>query len=281
MAEDFKYLNFIPGVRLPKFKNKEDMWFVFNNGNMLVSTQNGRLTVPRYSEVEEMVKGVEKIHFLGSYEGINCYTCEGFDLDKKQNEMVSRPLRSLLEAFNDKFFLLCGRALQVINWDRNHKYCGRCGTKMDYREDERSKLCPSCGLINYPRISPAVIVAIVRDRKILLAHNKQFANNMYSVIAGFLDPGETFEDCVKREISEEVGIRVKNIKYFASQPWPFPDSLMVAFTAEYMDGEISVDGVEIDDASWYSVSEIPRIPSKGSVAGRLIHWFIENYSDAE
>ena len=116
-----------------------------------------------------------------------------------------------------------------------------------------------------------------KDGKILLAHNAQFKNGRYSVIAGFVEPGEPFEECVKREVHEEVGIRVKNIKYFGSQPWPFPNSLMVAFTAEYLDGEIAVDGIEIDDANWYSPSGIPNVPTRVSVAGKLIHWFLENY----
>jgi len=132
---------------------------------------------------------------------------------------------------------------------------------------------------SYPRKSPAVIVSIVRDNKILLARSQKFSNvNMYSVLAGFVDPGESLEDCVRREIREEVRIEVKNIQYFGSQSWPFPDSLMVGFTAEYKSGEISIDNDEIDEAGWFSVSELPRIPRKISIARQLIDWFIEKNS---
>jgi NAD+ diphosphatase len=126
----------------------------------------------------------------------------------------------------------------------------------------------------YPRISPAIIVAVTRDDEILLAHNNNFKQNRYSVIAGFVEPGETFEDCVKREVMEEVNVKVKNIKYFSSQPWPFPDSLMIAFTAEYDEGEIRPDGIEIGDAGWYKRDNLPEVPTNTSVAGRLIQWFL-------
>jgi NAD+ diphosphatase len=177
---------------------------------------------------------------------------------------------------DDEVFMLAGRAFQITNWDENHKYCGKCGALFDNKQDERAKICPKCGLVNYPRISPAIITAIVKENKILLAHGNHFKNKMYSVIAGFVEPGETFEDCVQREVMEEVGIRVKNIRYFGSQPWPFPNSLMVGFTAEYESGEIKVDEKEIGDAGWYSVDEFPETPGHGSIARKLIDWFIEN-----
>jgi NAD+ diphosphatase len=144
-------------------------------------------------------------------------------------------------------------------------------------EGERAKVCPKCGYLAYPRIAPAIIVAILNGDKILLAHNRNFRNNIYSLIAGYVEPGETFEQCVAREVGEEVGIRVKNIKYFGSQPWPFPYSIMVAFTAEYDGGEITPDGFEIVDAGWYSHDNLPFIPAKGSVARKLIDLYIEKF----
>lgn len=122
----------------------------------------------------------------------------------------------------------------------------------------------------HPRISPAIIVAITRGREILLAKGINFQGDFYSVLAGFVEPGETFEECVQREVGEEVGLKVKNIKYFGSQPWPFPDSLMVGFTAEYASGNINIDEKEILDAEWFTAEQLPLIPGVGSIARRLI-----------
>jgi NAD+ diphosphatase len=134
--------------------------------------------------------------------------------------------------------------------------------------------CTACGQLSYPRISPAVIVAILRDEKILLARANRFPSGFYSVLAGFVEPGETLEQCAKREVREETGIEVKNLRYFSSQPWPFPHSLMVAFTAEYAAGEIRIDPSEIADAGWYSADALPLIPDPITVARKLIDWYV-------
>ena len=167
-------------------------------------------------------------------------------------------------------FWIGGRAVQIVNFNNDHKYCGRCGTLTQKVDGERAKKCPKCGLVNYPRISPAIIVAVVREGKLLLAHNNQSPKDLYSVVAGFVEVGETFEECVFREVREETGITVKNINYFGNQPWPFPNSLMIGFTAEYASGEIQVDGKEIGHADWYSSNEMPVTPDSISIAKKLI-----------
>ena len=128
---------------------------------------------------------------------------------------------------------------------------------------------------HFPRLAPAVIVAVTKGDKILLAHSSEWRGKLYSVLAGFVEPGETFEECVEREIMEEVGIKVKNIRYFGSRPWPFPHSLMVGFTAEYESGEITIDQVEITDAQWFTSDNLPLVPGKISIARQLIDWFVE------
>ncbi|MCD4721270.1 MAG: NAD(+) diphosphatase [Desulfobacula sp.] len=140
-------------------------------------------------------------------------------------------------------------------------------------------MCPKCNLINYPRISPAIITAVVKDKQILLGRGVNFPNKkMFSVLAGFVEPGEALEECVKREIFEEAGINIKNIQYFKSQSWPFPGSLMIGFTAEYESGKITIDTQEIAEAGWFKAENLPIIPGKQTLAGELIKWFVQNHS---
>ncbi|OPY80236.1 MAG: NADH pyrophosphatase [Syntrophorhabdus sp. PtaU1.Bin153] len=175
----------------------------------------------------------------------------------------------------DEFYRAALRAMHIIDWDRTDQYCGRCGTKNELKTGERAKVCPACNVLSFPRISPAVIVLVEKGRKVLLARAARFTQDWYSVLAGFVEPGETLEDVVRREVKEETGIDVKDIRYFGSQPWPFPDSLMVAFTAKYADGEIQVDGNEIVEARWFEYDKLPNIPGKISIARALIDWFVE------
>lgn len=145
---------------------------------------------------------------------------------------------------------------------------------------ERARVCPKCGFASFPRLSPAAITADIKDGRILLAHAKHFKEKTYSIIAGFVELGETLEECVKREVMEEVGIEDDNIRYFGSQPWPFPNSLMLGFTAEYKSGEITVDGVEIGEAGWFTPANLPEIPSNLSIARKLIDWYEDTYKDS-
>ena len=166
------------------------------------------------------------------------------------------------------------RAKQLLSWDRTHQFCGVCGTSTEVKELEPCRYCPSCGEMYYPRLAPAVIVRITRGDSILLAHNKNFPEGRYSHIAGFVEAGETLEQAVRREIREEVGLEVDNIRLFGSQPWPMPYSLMIAFTAECPEGEPVPDGVEIEDARWFTVDTIPMPPSNGSIAMAMLQDFI-------
>ncbi len=181
-------------------------------------------------------------------------------------------LRDLIGQIDKKVLALAGRAVQLIEFELTSKFCGRCGAFTETLED-RGKKCPRCNLLIYPRISPAIIVLVMKEDEMLLARSSHFRSDMYSIIAGFVEPGETLEHAVKREVMEEVGLKIKNIRYFASQPWPFPNSLMVGFIADYEDGEISVDGVEIIDAGWFRRNELPNVPGKTSISGHLIDWF--------
>jgi NAD+ diphosphatase len=277
MFEDSIYKRYIPGVIPPTTKNEAAYWFIFNSDKLLTVKLNNMEIIPFVKNLEEL--GLESVNeqYLGLFDGKHCYstvtTTENIDL----KDMSFGNLRALSDFLDKETYLLAGRALQIVNWDKEHKYCGKCGSITHTKTDERVKVCPKCGFMSYPRISPAIIVAVVKEDELLLAHNIHNKTNMYSIIAGFLEPGETLEECVSREVFEEVGIKVKNVKYFGSQPWPYPNSLMIGFTAEYKSGEINVDGEEIDDAGWYKRDNLPEIPSKLSISRRLIDWFAENY----
>ena len=170
------------------------------------------------------------------------------------------------------------RAFHLAHWDQNTTFCGACAAPMTRIDGEIAKKCTSCDATSYPRISPAVIVAVVRDGKLLMVHSSRHPERMYSVLAGFVEAGETLEYTVGREVQEETGITVRNVTYFASQPWPFPNSLMIGFTAEYADGEINLDDDEIVDAGWFSPGDLPsQIPDTYSIARRLIEWFVSEY----
>jgi NAD+ diphosphatase len=168
------------------------------------------------------------------------------------------------------------RVYHVVQWRRDAAFCGSCGAKNADAPDELARLCPVCGRREYPRISPAVITLIIReDGRALLAHNKKFAEGVYSLIAGFNEAGESLEATVAREIREEVGLEVRDIRYIASQPWPFPNSLMLGFTARHASGEPHPDGIEIEDAQWFSRDKLPKLPGNGSVSRYLINNWLE------
>jgi len=275
---DSIYKRYVPSNICEQVGNVNIYWFVFSLNRLLVNTYNDNISIPFVKTIEELNIVPVRTQYLGTLEGQPCYSVEVSSNIKDPDGMSFRDLRSLYGTLEEDIFILAGKALQIVTWDKTHQYCGSCGTHTETIKGEKAKRCPKCGLINYPQISPAVITAILKDNKILMAHNSGFIGNMHSIIAGFLEPGETLEECVEREIMEEVGLKVKNIKYFGSQPWPFPNSMMIGYLAEYESGEILVDGVEITEAKWFGVENLPKLPSEMSIARKLIDWYIENYS---
>jgi NAD+ diphosphatase len=183
-------------------------------------------------------------------------------------------LRGLFFRLDEPVFWLAAHAVQIVAWDRDHQICGRCGTVTQNHAEERSKQCPSCGLTHYPRLAPAVIVLVERGDEVLLGRSAHFPGAMYSTLAGFVEPGESLEQTVAREIAEEVGVAVDNLRYFGSQPWPFPNSLMIGFRADYAGGDVTIDRHELEDAAWFHVDDLPQLPSEISIARALIDAWI-------
>lgn len=274
ISGDHKY---IPGFQPLKSVNNNSWIFVIIGKKLLMFKEDGKIAIPGLKELKCIQLDTETLEYIGQYEEHDCFCIRMNELPELPENLVAIELMEVSkQTGNPDLFRLAGAANHILHWNSMNRFCGRCGSKMIEKKDERAKQCIECGNLVYPRISPAVITAVFRGDQILLAHNRNFRIGLYSLIAGFVEPGETLEQCVKREIMEEVGIKVKNVTYAGSQPWSFPDTLMVAFTAEYESGEISPDKVEIIDASWYRADNLPDIPSTDSIAGRLIRWYIEN-----
>lgn len=270
---------YIPGYLHPD-KGKEEWILVFSGVKILLKKSRNGFRIPTTNDFRGIINGFETGEYIGTYDGNNCFCRQINNVSALPSEFELVDIMEISSLTGDQgLFLLAGTANQILHWSHTSQYCGCCGHKTVNKADERAKICPACGNVIYPRISPATITAIFRGDEILLAHNRHFKGNLHSLIAGFVEPGETLEQCAAREIYEEIGIRVKNIRYFSSQPWPFPDSLMVAFIADYESGEISVDGVEITKAAWFNSDNLPEIPSNDSIAGKVIRWYREQHTE--
>jgi len=247
---------FIPLLAPPADHDGPELWFHVQGVDVLIA--------------DECIGEHVSVQFLGVLDGIACW---GAEVDG-QGDGGFVGLRSLFGRVPDDQWTVAGRAVQLVEWERTHRFCGRCATPTEPSPGERAKRCPSCGLVAFPRLAPAIITLVERDDRVLLARGVQFPMPMYSCLAGFVEPGETLEAAVAREVREEVGIEVAGVGYVASQPWPFPHSLMIGFTARWASGEISCDPREILDANWYGVDDLPMIPPKMSIARQLIDRWI-------
>jgi NAD+ diphosphatase len=215
--------------------------------------------------------------YLGTLEDKPCFAALVPRSTAPPSAMTFLDLRQLHNRLDEEWIHLSFRALHLLDWSQKTRFCKKCGTEMKIQTGQRAKECPNCGHQSFPRISPAVIVLVERGDQCLLARSPRFQDGFYSVLAGFAEPGETLEDTVRREIWEETGIEVQDIRYFGSQPWPFPDSLMIGFTASYATGEIRADGTEILEADWFAYDQLPKIPGRISIARRLIDWFVAKH----
>jgi len=211
--------------------------------------------------------------FLGMLGTAPCWAVD-VPLQDAIDPVLFRDLRGLWGEIGELEWTIAGRAVQIVEWARTHRFCGRCGTATEPSAGDRSMRCPSCSLLAYPRLAPAVIVLISRTvggrAEVLLGRGRNFPRPMYSCLAGFVEPGETLEQAVIREVGEEVGVTIGNVRYQSSQPWPFPHSLMLGFTADWLSGDIVIDDSEIADAQWFTADAMPLIPPPISIARKLI-----------
>ena len=264
----------------------EGYWFVFRGDQLLVEmgppdprpSDDPRVKqrpswarLPLQKNHNWLGEAAVRTLYLGRLQGVDCWAAElQKDAEAPAPGYSWEGLRALFSVLDDAQFALSGRALQLVDWDRTHQFCGRCGAPTVPKRDERVRTCPACKLSAYPRVAPAVMMLVRRGDELLLGRGPHFPAGMYSALAGFVEPGESLEQCVEREVAEEVGVRVSNIRYFASQSWPFPHSLMIAFVCDWQSGEIRPQEGEIEAANWFKVLHLPKLPSRISIARRLI-----------
>lgn len=251
-------------------------WFVFFNGQVLIEKQKDGYHIPYATEPPVPVPVGSTIHLIGE---VNGYPAKTYALyapvpgDENSPRMM-KDLRASFDVLPWEEYNRAGKASQILNWDKNSRYCPMCGIPT-VQVSPIAKRCPECRQEFYPRISPAVIVLIKKEESILLVHARNFRGTFKGLVAGFLEPGETLEECVHREVMEETGLRIKNLKYFGSQPWPYPSGIMIGYSAEYESGIIKLQDEELNAGAFYTRDHLPEIPKKLSIARKLIDAWIE------
>jgi NAD+ diphosphatase len=254
----------------------EALHFIWQANRLLFASQASSLPLDHIPEGLTIIRS----SIVGEFDGRLCHTHDVNPDNPAPQGYEWSGLRALFPILEAGMINLAGRSYQIIEWERTHQFCGRCGTPTQLRNSERARECPKCSLVSYPRISPVVMGLVVRNQELLLARSPHFAPGLYSAVAGFIEIGESCEQALRREILEETGIHADTFRYFDSQSWPFPHSLMVAFTAEYVSGSPIPQPEEIEDVRWFSVEDLPAIPPAISIAGRLIRAVAEHLKAA-
>jgi NAD+ diphosphatase len=272
--------DFIPSVVAPESPASDAWWFVYSGYRLLTAASGETVSVPSTKELDAPGLHITRQLYLGSFQGHPCYAAEGEFQDKSSSDFTFQDLRTLFDHLEEGLYEIALLGVHLVEWEKACQFCSQCRGTLQSRSDMRAKECMTCGRLEFPRISPAIIVLVEKENTLLLARSPRFPGLFFSVLAGFVNPGESLEEAVHREVHEETGITVKNIAYFKSQPWPFPDSLMIGFTAQHESGEIQIDGDEIIEAAWYTPDRLPQIPGKLSIARQLIDWFVEKHASS-
>jgi len=258
---------FVPASQPPQEPSPEAWCFAFAQRDLLLPAGEPLDTPLGGLARAALLGSAAARHYLGTLAGVDCWALA---LPEAPPGWEPRPLRAAMMALAPPLSALAGRAAQVLEWDRSHRFCGVCGTPTELQPGERARICPACRHSSYPRLSPSMMALVWRPGEVLLARSPHFARGMYSALAGFVEAGESLEECVHREVAEEVAVRVDSLRYHGSQSWPFPHSLMVAFTARWTGGEIVPQPGEIEHAAWFPIDALPNIPPRFSIAGHLI-----------
>lgn len=241
-----------------------------------LTSKNSQFLIFEEEDLKWSEMNLANKQFLGFLNNKPCYLSELTSESKIDDGTMLTPLRNLLGRIPDSLFTVCSRSIQLSEWYKNNQFCGACGSKMQRHNSERAMFCTCNNLLIYPKISPCIIVLVTKGEELLLAHNKNFPGAFYSTLAGFIEAGESAESAIHREIYEEVKIKVKNIQYYGSQSWPFPSQLMLGYHAEYLEGDITPDGEEIDSANWFNYKKLPQVPTGNiSISGQLIESYVE------
>ncbi len=247
---------------------------LFADEGIVVDAETSSPLVPFASTVKQLGLGLHSAYLDNSTLVVKCYNTLTAEQIRKQGFLIHSAKDFLYQSYQKPIQPLILRAIHCLNWDTKLQYCSQCGAKIQKILNKTEKKCVACHLSFFPHFSPAIMVLIQRDHDILLARSRHFETGMYSALAGFIDLGETAEEAVHREVQEEVGLEISDLKYFGTQPWPFPDSFMIAFTANYLSGDLKIDPEEIEDAQWFSLHHLPKLPSHASIARALIDSFI-------
>jgi len=252
-------------------------WFVFSDGRLLLRRDDdGTYGLPfQEGNPTGNVAEIESPFRLGG-EACKVVNCGETPSAMDDARYVFVPLRSCYERLSDAHFQMAGKVSEWLNWDEETRYCGKCGAKTKW-QTAISKVCPECKREIWPKLSPAVIVLIRREDKVLLVQSRTFRRRYYGLVAGFVELGESLEESLMREVREEVGVEICNLKYFGSQPWPYPRNLMIGFTADYRSGEIKIQDEELNGGGWFSRDNMPEIPGKVSIARRLIDSWLNEF----
>ena len=270
-------MSFVPIYKIQRSlpTPEEKLLILDRQGRVYLQTdEQGSLHIPQVKSFPELLS--VELPELGELKNTLCYGCR-WEQDIIPGEgFTALDVREAITHVEPAVKHLLLRGKPILEWLNLRRFCSACGAELTDHEQEEARACPNCGMLFFPKISPAVIVLIKReDGKILLAYNRKFRHKCYSLIAGFVEAGETAEDAVRREVREEVVLEITNIKYLYSQSWPFPDSLMLGFTADYAGGELRPDGEEIAEADFYAPDNLPPLPGHGSIARRIIEEFLQ------
>lgn len=257
-------------------EKEQKYWFVFYKDQILIEQQKDGYRIPIHSEPPVKIPIGSTIHNIGEMNGIACKTFAIHTPISGQEAPIRmmQGLRNSYDILPFEEYTMGGKAFEILNWDQNSRYCPACGVPT-HQISDIGKKCPECRQEFYPHISPAIIVRINKGDSILMVRARNFRGTYYGLVAGFLEAGETLEECVHREVMEETGLRIKNLKYFGSQPWPYPSGIMIGFTADYESGEIKLQDEELSAGNFFTKDNLPEIPRKLSLARKLIDDWLE------